>query len=250
MNENSAPPSIFSAARRAAVYRRAASRQAANPDAAKFLFEEVGEDVAERLAFMQREPARALVIGDAGGVVADRLEASCGEVVTRGPHNLDEERPFDDGPFDLIVNVGSLASVNDLPGALIHYRNALASGGIFMASLIGAGSLPVLRSAMLAADGDRPAPRVHPMIDTGAASALLARAGFARHVVDSHTLKVGYRSLDRLIADMRDHGMGNAMRQFAPPLPRAALRRAREVFSADDPTYETFELITLTGWKN
>lgn len=232
------------------MYRRAVSRQAANPEAARFLFEEVGEDVAERLAFMQRNPQRALVIGDAGGVIAGRLRAPGREITTRGPHDLDEERPFDAGQFDLIVNIGTLASVNDLPGALIHYRTALASGGLFMASLIGAGSLPMLRSAMLAADADRPAPRIHPMIDTGVASALLARAAFARHVIDSHTLKVGYRSLDRLIADMRDHGMGSTMRQATPPLSRQALTRLQQAFPAGNPTYETFELITLTGWKD
>ncbi|HCC27433.1 MAG TPA: methyltransferase, partial [Erythrobacter sp.] len=78
--------------------------------------------------------------------------------------------------------------VNDLPGALLHLRNALADDGLMIASFPGAGSLPHLRRAMLAAEPDRPAARMHPLIDNQAAAGLLQRALFKRQVVDSHTL--------------------------------------------------------------
>lgn len=78
---------------------------------------------------------------------------------------LDEESPLPFEPFDLIVNLSSLATVNDLPGALIHIRNALKPGGLMIASMVGAGSLPMLRQAMYAADGERPAARMHPMVE-------------------------------------------------------------------------------------
>ncbi len=115
----------------------------------------------------------------------------------------DEDRlPFADGAFDLVVSVGALDSVNDLPGALLLTRRALKPDGLFLAALAGAGSLARLRRAMLAADAAEggAAPRVHPQIDVRAAGDLLVRAGFALPVVDAQPVEVRFRSLlDRLI---------------------------------------------------
>ncbi|MCH2488042.1 MAG: methyltransferase, partial [Erythrobacter sp.] len=142
--------------------------------------------------------------------------------------------------------------VNDLPGALLHLRAAMAPDGVLMASLVGAGSLAHLRRAMIAAEPDRAAPRMHPAIDTRSATALLERAGFRRFVVDSWPLSVGYRSLDRLVADLRDQALDNQLAQPGPPLSRDAFRRARDAFTlqADENgrVVERFEILTLTGW--
>ena len=99
---------------------------------------------------------------------------------------FDEEQPGPSSRFDLIVHLLGLGMVNDLPGALIHARIALAEGGLFIAAFPGAGSLPALRRIVLAADGDRPAARIHPQVDSRAGTALLERAGFKRQVVDSY----------------------------------------------------------------
>ena len=153
----------------------------------------------------------------------------------------------------MITSVARLDSVNDLPGALIHARSALAEGGVFIAQLIGAGSLPILRQIMLAADGDRPAARIHPQVDNRAATALLERAGFARQVVDSVTLKASYRSLDRLLDDLREQGLNSALLSPAPYLGKAGLARTREAFDSlkdsEGRVTETFEILTLTGWR-
>ena len=62
----------------------------------------------------------------------------------------DEDRlPFADGAFDLVVSVGVLDSVNDLPGALLLIRRSLRPDGLFMGAFAGAGSLPRLKRAML-----------------------------------------------------------------------------------------------------
>ena len=106
---------------------------------------------------------------------------------------------------------------------------------------------------MLAADGDRPAPRIHPQIDNRAATALLERAGFARQVVDSRNLKVSYRSFDRMIADLREQALTSVLQTKAPAVGKAGLARARDAFDAlkDDEgrVTETFEILTLTGWR-
>ena len=55
------PPKIFDPARRRAVRRRIAARQAW-PDAARFVIEDMVEDVLDRLSFVGPEPGRTLVI--------------------------------------------------------------------------------------------------------------------------------------------------------------------------------------------
>jgi SAM-dependent methyltransferase len=49
-----------------------------------------------------------------------------------GGVQADEDRlPFADGAFDLVVSVGALDGVNDLPGALLLARRALRPDGLF-----------------------------------------------------------------------------------------------------------------------
>ncbi|MGB5779485.1 methyltransferase domain-containing protein [Allopontixanthobacter sediminis] len=249
----SSPPRIFDPDRRAALARRAEHLSQA-PDAARFILDDMVDDVLERLAFMRHEPARCLLIGDRRGILARSLAEPGREIIAAEPGSLDEERPLPFAPLDLIVSLSSLATVNDLPGALIHMRNALAPGGLMLASFVGAGSLPILRQAMFAADGDRPASRMHPMVDNRSGAELLQRSGFARQVVDSRPLRVSYRSFDQFIADLRTQGLTSVLASHTPPLTKSALETARKTFMdrADDQgrVLENFEILTLTGWKS
>ena len=244
------PPTIFSPARRIAARRRGARlQQAADP--ARFVAGDIVEDVLERLAFLRHESKRTLVVGDWTGGLAVALVQQGAEVVQGQPgEGFDEERPYPFAGFDLVASVATLDTVNDLPGALIHIRKALAPGGRAIASFVGAGSLPVLRRIMQAADGDRPAARVHPLVDVRAGAQLLQRAGWADPVADSRTMRVAYRSLDRLVGDLRAQGLGNVLASHAP-LARAALERAREAFAAEADAQgrvvETFEILTRSG---
>lgn len=246
------PPRIFSRQRRKAGLRRALVRQSQR-DAARYVLADMVEDVLDRLEFMRLEPHRVLVIGDWTGTLALSLRGNGAEVEEADVRALDEEQPLADAPFDLIVSLASLGRVNDLPGALLHLRGALVDGGILIASIIGAGSLANLRRAMIAAEPERPAPRMHPLVDNAAASALMQRALFRRQVVDSRSLEVAFPSLDRLVSDLRDQGLGSSLERAGPPLGRAALERAREAFletrNAQQRVVETFEILTLTGWK-
>lgn len=247
----SAPPTIFSPARRVAARRRGRRLQQ-GADPARFVIDDMVEDTIERLAFLRHEPRRALVIGDWTGELGAALRRQGAEVAGAEPgEGFDEERPFPSGGFDFVASLGSLDTVNDLPGALIHIRRALAPGGRAIASFVGAGSLPVLRRIMLAADGERPAARIHPLVDVRAGAQLLQRAGWADPVADSHALTVAYRSLDRLVADLRAQALVNVLASLAPPLGKAALERARAAFAAEADqngrVVETFEILTLSG---
>lgn len=249
------PPKIFSNRRRIAARRRALRLQS-GPDAARFLLDDMIEETGERLAFLREEPSRALVIGDLHGRLQALLEQG-GTRVTRADiaENgaslmIDLEQPYPTGNFDFIACLGLLDTVNDLPGALIHIHSALAPGGLAIASFVGAGSLPVLRRVMLAADADRPAARMHPLVDVRAGGQLLGRAGWSDPVVDSQHLTVAYRSLDRLVGDLHEQGLGNVLAEHAP-LDRKALARARAAFNAernaDGRVLEAFAILSLTG---
>jgi SAM-dependent methyltransferase len=245
-------PYIFDQARRTLRYRRAHGRQA-HDDAARWLDEDMVADALDRLAFMRFEARQVCVLGDASGALGDALGAQGCDVTRLDPETLDEEQPWLQGPFDLVASIRTLATLNDLPGALLHMRKVLAPGGLAMAQILGAGSLATLRRIMLTADGENPAARIHPQIDNRAASALLARSGFTRQVVDSRTLTVRFSSFERLVGDLRDQGLTGILADRPPPLGKAGLARARAAFEdLRDPrgkVSETFEILALTAWR-
>ena len=247
-----AVPTIFAERRRVARVLRSDARQRSGEDAARFLLDEMAEDMIDRLSFVRHTPARALLVGSGAERLAAYLAQGGAEVLANLTANPAE--PLTTGPFDFIGMIGQLDAINDLPGALIQLRHALTPGGLAIASFIGGQSLPALRAAMLAAEPDRPAARLHPMVDARAAPALLQRAGWKDPVVDTHSLVVRYSSLDRLVDDLRDSGLGNALAKPAAPLGKAALARARAAFAAraepDGKTPETFEIVTLTGRRS
>jgi SAM-dependent methyltransferase len=242
-----APPLVFAPARRIAARRRALRLQQ-QPGAARYLLDDMAEDVLERLAFLRHRPKRALVIGDFSGALAEALGAQgCAVEQVEPATGFAEDAPFPASGYDLIASLGTLDTVNDLPGALVHIRNALAPGGLAIASFAGAGSLAALRAAMLAADGDRPAPRLHPAVDVRAGGQLLQRVGWTDPVVDSRPLGVRFSRLSKLIDDLRGQGLGNVLARPGPALTRAALARAADAFGTR--TLERFEILTLSGWK-
>lgn len=247
MSQTAAPPQIFSPARRLAARRRALRLQR-GPDAARYLIDDMVEDVIERLGFLRHTPRQALVIGDWTGTLAPQLRAMGAAVTEADPvDGFAEELPYPASGFDLIASLGTLDTVNDLPGALIHIRKALTQDGLAIVCVPGAGSLAGLRAAMLAADADRPAPRMHPMIDVRAGAQLLQRAGWANPVADSRHVDVRFSTLARLVEDLRAQALGNVLARPGPPLTRAALARAEAAFGTR--RVERFELLTLSGWR-
>lgn len=228
-------------------------------DAPRFLAEDMAEDVLDRLAFLRHQPQRALVVGDTTGLLAEALKAQGCTVALADPAPaseelaIDEERPLPDPPYDLIAQLGTLATVNDLPGAMLHIRRALAPDGLAVMSFCGAGSVPALRQIMAETDGDRPAARIHPQVDVRAGGDLLQRCGFAQPMSDSRMLDVRYASLGRLVADLRAQGLGNCLARPGPLLGKAGLTRAEAAFArladSDGRVTERFAILTMSGWN-
>ena len=243
-------------------------RAAAAGGTADYLHRRAADELLERLDLVRRDFGTALDLGCGSGYLAGRLrerglavvaaDAGRAFAAAAGGAQCDEDRlPFADGAFDLIVSVGALDTVNDLPGALTLIRRCLRPDGLFLAAFAGAGSLPRLREAMSAADEaeapEAAAPRVHPQIDVRAAGDLLTRAGFALPVVDAESVHVRFSSLAQLVADLRAMGATNLLASRARrPLGRFALAAAAATFAEradpDGKTAERFEILHLSGW--
>lgn len=231
-----------------------------------FVHDHAFGEILDRLGDVRRRFGDALLLGCGGRDWPQRLGAVVPRVVVaepagavahaRGGVACDEDRlPFADGSFDLAVAVGTLDNIDDLPGALILLRRVLRPDGLLLAALNGAGSLPGLRAAMLAADASQggASARLHPAIDVRGGGDLLARAGFALPVADTEGLDVSYGSFAALVADLRAHGATNML----DARPRHALgRRAYAAAAAEfmkgaagGRTIERCEILYLSGWS-
>lgn len=223
-----------------------------------FIREHMLEGIGERLAAVTREFHDVLDMGSfAGGfelpgASITRIDAGAGFAAQSGGMQADEDRtPFPENSFDLVVSIGVLDQINDVPGALSIARRALRPDGLFLGAFLGAGTLATLRSVFLKAEGERPVARFHPQIDVRAAGDLLTRAGFALPVADVETLTVRYSSIFALLGDLRAMAATNLL-PGTPPLTRGTLARAAQAFAEradpDGKTPERFEIVYLTGW--
>ena len=242
-------------------------RAAASGGCADYLRHRAADELIERLDLVRRSFRTALDLGCGDSYLAGRLRERGLEVVavdagqafaaSGSGVQCDEDRlPFADHVFDLVVSVGALDSVNDLPGALTLIRRALRPDGLFLAALAGAGSLPRLRAAIRAgeeAEGIAASPRIHPQIDVRAAGDLLGRAGFALPVVDSEGVTVRFGHMIQLVADLRGMGATNLLgarsrRPFGRTGLAAAITQFAAAADADGKTGERFEILHLSGW--
>ena len=221
-------------------------------DGADFLQAVMADEVRGRVAGVARDFARVL---DLGGPVpvwpgAVRLALAAPASVV-----ADEDRlPFVDASFDLVVSVGGLASVSDLPGALAQIRRVLRPDGLFVAAFVGGMTLAELRADLLAAEvavTGRAAARTAPMVEAQAAAGLLQRAGFAMPVADVERLTVRYASFWRLIEDLTAMGARsplNARSSLRRDVLAEAARRFAARADADGKTRVSVDILYLAGW--
>lgn len=229
-----------------------------------FLFERVFEDCLERLALLNRRFERALLIGCPVASWRRRLGAFADDVDCLDPGHLFAAAAGGDavvedswtGPpqaYQLVLAIGTLDTVNDLPLALGLVRVAMRADGLFMGAISGGETLPELRAAMRAADrvSGAAVPHAHPRIEPAALSPLLTAAGFIRPVVDVERIDVSYPSLGKLVGDLRAMGATNILTGRGTPLTRLQRDAAALAFAEageDGRTTETFELLHFAAW--
>ena len=246
--------------------------RAARTGCVDFLHAEVAERLIERLNHVRRYFRTVLDLGAHSGALHRSIECRAGveRVVAvepspvflaagvRLPVAADPELiPFRGQSFDLVVSALALHWVGDLPGALIQVRRVLRADGLFLAAMLGGGTLAELRTALfeaeLAEEGGV-SPRVSPSADLGDIAGLLLRAGFAMPVADAETITVTYSHPLSLMRDLRGMGETNALSaRRRTPLRRSTLARAAALYQEkfglpDGRIPATFEILFLTGW--
>jgi SAM-dependent methyltransferase len=229
---------------------RALRRERARRNPVLFLQERTLEEIVERLAYVRRNFSSTLLLGMSSPPAA--LAPRYGHVVAAeaDPDKLQ----FEPGSFDLIIALGTLDTVDDLPDALLRLRFLLKPDSLLIGAMAGGESLPRLRQAMRAADaaGGEATPHVHPRIEPAGLAHLLTAAGFVMPVVDVDRVSVGYRNFSRLVSDLRGMGATNVLAERSrKPLTRPALAAAEQEFgkSAESGrTIETFEILHFAGW--
>jgi SAM-dependent methyltransferase len=263
-----APPRIFDRD----LHRRRLDRAARGPGGADFLHDRVAADLAGRLQMMSRDFPLAIEIGARRGALHQALAASpppkVGLLIEAGLSApmlaggglrmvADEERlPLVPGSVDLVVSALAMHWTNDLVGALIQIRRALAPDGLLLASLLGGATLTELRQSLMSAEVEvlgGAGPRVSPFADAADAGSLLQRAGFTLPVVDVDTVTVTYEHPLRLFADLRAMGETSVLIQRPGALSRAVLARTCEIYQRQfsgpgGRIAASFEIVTLTGW--
>lgn len=258
MNTVKQPPEIFSERRKQALQCRAAALRKQS-----FVWDYLANEISERLRDVSRNFRDVLVIGPLAGYGANMF-ASRDVKITGAMFNLqaamhsnyimiDNDRlPFAPESFDLVVCAGILDSMNDLPGMLIQIRRCIRPDGLFLGSIFGEGNLATLKSALMLANPDRASAHIHPQIDIKNAADLLSRAGFALPVADRDRLRVRYSCLSRLLADIREMGVGNALagpRAYFGKVAYFRLLKAwKGISSSEGKVEEQFCFIHLSGW--
>lgn len=219
----------------------------------RFLDRAAAEGLADRLAAVTRKFQSGLWIGEA---VPPEIAPFAQDWV-RTDFQEHEILGMDEGKFDLAVSQFSLQAINDLPGALVQIRRALKPDGLFVAALLGGGTLSELREAFAFAEsGTRggASPRVSPFADVRDLGGLLQRAGFALPVADVERLTVRYGDFFALIRDLRAHGFTNVLSERSRrPLRRDTLAALVSHYAAqhadsDGKLRARFETLYLTGW--
>jgi hypothetical protein len=234
--------------------------RAARAGAELFLYDRIFQDCLERIASLGRKFERALLIGCPDPNSPKLLAKVAAEIDVRDPGPLfaraaagetlieDAWEPLAGG-YDLVLAIGTLDTVNDLPLALKLVRYAMKAEGLFLGAFSGADTLPQLRAAMRAADSVAAiaSPHAHPRIEAAAVGPLLDAAGFAGAVIDVDRIEVRYLSLEKLIADLRRMGTTNILADRSRlPLTRAAYEAAKDHFrqsARDGRTAEIFEVL-------
>jgi SAM-dependent methyltransferase len=248
------------------LVRRRRDRAAATVAKVAPILEDCADRLLDRLDDTTRRFDRALDIGGRGVVapmlrargissvvsadLSPRMAAQAGGLAVAA----DEEfLPFAPESFDLIVASVSLHWVNDLPGALIQIRRALAPDGLFLASLPGLGTLQPLREALAAAEAELRggvSPRVSPFPELRDGAGLLQRVGFALPVADLEEVRIAYRAPLALFADLRAAGEGNAVLAADRRTPPRALfpMAAATLPQGPEGIAPCLRLLVLTGW--
>lgn len=170
----------------------------------------------------------------------------------------EENLPFKENSFDLIISAMQLHHSNNLLKILSFLRGLLKEKGVFLAQVFGPKTLWELKLAIINAEKNNIIyPRVSPFIDVKDAGRLLQAVKFRNPVAASEIIIVNYSSPEKLFADIKYTGQANALlRQHHGLTTKAAFKKIIEEYykicgsgRTHNGITASFEIIFLTGIK-
>ena len=228
------------------------------------------DDLAERVCALEKNFPKALEVGTGSASLGRTDAAQCIDALyacdiapavaalastSKAFAASEEAMPVAPESLDLIVSLMRLHHVNDLPGALLQYRRALRSGGVFLAALLGEGSLDELRATFYEAEitaGCEPQARIAPFASLQTLGNLLARAGFLHSIADIERIELRYENLGALMDALRLMGEENVLAASPKPLSEEVFALAEEIYRQrfahkDGEICASFSLVYLIG---
>lgn len=254
-------PQLFDKPLRRRHLARAASTRPA------FYAQALAAEVESRLGLILRDFQTTLIFGPAAGEIRTALAClkRLGNIITAAPApgpgiDLvfdDEAVPLAPQSLDCVVNMFALSSVNDVPGSLAQFRNALRPDGLFLGGVFAGRTLAELREAWLAAEAELTGGaslRVAPFADLRDIGSLMQRAGFALPAVDLDQTTVRYKDALSLMREIKALGFQQCLTERSrKPVSSALLARAAGIYDArfadaDGRVRATVETAWAIGW--
>ncbi|UCB54466.1 MAG: malonyl-ACP O-methyltransferase BioC [Thiotrichales bacterium] len=253
--------------------RRAFDRAAESYDAAAVLQKEVCNRLLERLEYIRLSPRRILDAGvgtgEAVAPLMKRYKKSRLVALDLSEHMLAkasrhggllskpdlvcadlEQLPFQDNCFDLVFSNLAMQWCNDLQATLQGLLRVLKPGGLLMFTTFGPDTLKELRACWQQVDDAVHVNQFADMHDIGDG---LLLGGFADPVMEAELITVHYRSVDRLMADLRAIG-ANATADggragLTTPSLLNRLRDAYDAYRIDGQLPASYEVVYGHAWK-
>lgn len=251
-----------------ALLRAACDRSAANYDSTDFFFAETRERLLERLSLITLEADAVLDLGAGTGGAAEALlarfpdalvaELDWSEAMLSANPSRNTERicadahrlPLAEASVDIVFSNMLLPFCVEPARVFAEARRVLRVPGLLLFNTLGPDTLREVRAAWRQADT---AAHVHEFADMHNVGDALVEAGFREPVMDTERLTVTYRSVSKIVEDLRAVGATNlhAARRRGLTSPRrwdtmvAALESGR---TADGTLPLSFELVTGQAW--
>ena len=206
--------------------RRDFSNAAATYDAAAIVQHEICDRTLERLDMIKINPKRILDIGTGTGRSLQGLHTRfpnsqitiCDiafSMLTQCQHNYPDQSfyhmaccdaqqlPFADNSFHLIFSTSTFQWCEDMQLLISECRRVLIDEGALIFSTFGPDTLIELRNSWAQFDERK---HVHEFLDMHHIGDLLLSNAFFDPVVDMECLKIEYKSLRKLLQDLKDTG--------------------------------------------
>jgi SAM-dependent methyltransferase len=221
-----------------------------------FLHHEIANRIAENVGFLNRKFENILEIGAFDNYLRNLVE----EKSTKYVFCQDQENlSLKPQSFDLILSNLNLHFINQIPQFLLQIKEALKPSGVFIASFFGEENLHELAHVLYESENEiygGVSPIMPPTIDVKTAANLLAKAGFQNPISDFAKIEVEYSSVLNLLKDLKNMGQGNILnkrsrRFFSKRFLAKICQNYQKIYSnSEDKILATFEVVTVTGWKN